>query len=153
MYQVCNAQPAPPSGANPSVTRSLDIIVARALEKDAAARYQDAAAMASDLRACLPELAGAGPAPAVPASGAAPGESTVAATIVMPIAGMHVLTRFDSEAALKRLMEPKGEDRRAMSPSMEPLPFVQRWLSDGALMAAVAVIVAAILAAAYIATT
>ena len=65
--------------------------------------------------------------------------------------GRHL--KLDSEAALKRLMEPKGEDRRAMSPSMEPLPFVQRWLSDGALMAAVAVIVAAILAAAYIATT
>jgi len=112
MYQVCNGQAAPPSSANPAVTRALDMIVARALEKDVAARYQDAAAMAVDLRACLPELAGAGPAPATPASGAKPGESTIAATIVMPIAGMHVLTRFDCDAALKRLAEPKGEDRR-----------------------------------------
>jgi len=150
MYQICNGQAAPPSAANPAVTRSLDIIVARALEKDAAARYQDAAAMAADLRACLPELAGAGPAPAIAAAGATPGEATVA-TLVMPIAGMHVLPRFDAEAALKRLTEPRGEDRRLMSPSMEPLPLIQRWLSDGALMAAFAVIAVAVVAAGYIA--
>jgi len=154
MYQICNGQAAPPSAANPAVTRSLDIIVARALEKDAAARYQDAAAMAADLRACLPELAGAGVAPAVAAPGALPGEGTiVAATVVMPIAGMHVLARFDPEAALKRLSEPRGEDRRLMSPSMEPLPLIQRWLADGALMAAFAVIAVAVAAAAYVATS
>jgi hypothetical protein len=75
----------------------------------------------------------------------------VAATVVMPIAGMHVLARFDPEAALKRLSEPHGEDRRLMSPSMEPLPLIQRWLSDGALMAAFAVIAVAVAAAAYVA--
>ena len=152
MYQVCNGQAAPPSSANPAVTRALDMIVARALEKDVAARYQDAAAMAVDLRACLPELAGAGPAPATPASGAKPGESTIAATIVMPIAGMHVLTRFDCDAALKRLAEPKGEDRRRMAPINEPPPLMQRWLSDGALMAATVLVVGAAIAAAYVAT-
>jgi eukaryotic-like serine/threonine-protein kinase len=153
MYQICNGTAAPPSAANPAVTRALDIIVARALEKDVAARYQDAAAMAADLRACLPELAGAGPAPAAPQSGGAPGEATIAAaTIVMPIAGLHVLGRFEPEAALKRLAEPRGEDRRRMAPTTEPLPLPQRWLSDGALMAASAVIAAALAAAAYIAT-
>ena len=154
MYQVCNGQAPPPSAANPAVTRALDIIAARALEKDANARYQDASAMAADLRACLPELAGAGPAPAVPASGAAVGEGTIAtATMVMPIAGMHVLSRFDPEAALKRLAEPKGDDRRRMAPTTEPPPLLQRWLSDGALMTAFVLVVAAIIAAAYIATT
>ena len=155
MYQVCNGQAPPPSAANPAVTRSLDIIVARALEKDVAARYQDAAAMAADLRACLPELAGAGPAPAIASASADhPGEATIAAaTVVMPIAGMHVLARFDAEAALKRLAEPRGEDRRLMSPSMEPLPLIQRWLSDGALMAAFGVIAVALVAAAYVATS
>jgi len=153
MYQVCNGQAPPPSAANPAVTRSLDIIVARALEKDVAARYQDAAAMAADLRACLPELAGAGPAPALPQAGAAVGEGTIAtATVVMPITGMHVLTRFDPDAALRRLTEPKGEDRRRMSPSMEPPPLLQRWLSDGPLMAAAVLLAAAVAAAGYIAS-
>ena len=153
MYQVCNGQAPPPSAANPAVTRSLDIIVARALEKEVAARYQDAAAMAADLRACLPELAGAGPAPAIPQAGAAVGEGTIAtATVVMPITGMHVLMRFDPEAALKRLSEPRGEDRRLMSPSMEPLPLIQRWLSDGPLMVAAVLVAAAVVAAGYIAS-
>jgi len=153
MYQVCNGQAPPPSAANPAVTRSLDIIVARALEKDVAARYQDAAAMAADLRACLPELAGAGPAPALPQAGAAVGEGTIAtATVVMPITGMHVLTRFDPDAALRRLTEPKGEDRRRMSPSMEPPPLLQRWLSDGPLMVAAVLVAAAVVAAGYIAS-
>ena len=153
MYQVCNGQAPPPSAANPAVTRSLDIIVARALEKDVAARYQDAAAMAADLRACVPELAGAGPAPALPQAGAAVGEGTIAtATVVMPITGMHVLTRFDPDAALRRLTEPKGEDRRRMSPSMEPPPLLQRWLSDGPLMAAAVLVAAAVVAAGYIAS-
>ena len=153
MYQVCNGQAPPPSAANPAVTRSLDIIVARALEKDVAARYQDAAAMAADLRACVPELAGAGPAPAIPQAGAAVGEGTIAtATVVMPITGMHVLTRFDPDAALRRLTEPKGEDRRRMSPSMEPPPLLQRWLSDGPLMAAAVLVAAAVVAAGYIAS-
>jgi hypothetical protein len=152
MYQVCNGQAPPPSAANPAVTRSLDIIVARALDKDVAARYQDAAAMAADLRACLPELAGAGVAPAAPQGGAGVGEGTIAsATVVMPITGMHVLARFEPEAALKRLTEPRGEDRRRMSPSMEPLPWVQRWLSDGPLMLACLLIAAAVVAAAYVA--
>jgi len=153
MYQVCNGQAPPPSAANPAVTRSLDIIVARALEKEVAARYQDAAAMAADLRACVPELAGAGPAPAIPQAGAAVGEGTIAtATVVMPITGMHVLTRFDPDAALRRLTEPKGEDRRRMSPSMEPPPLLQRWLSDGPLMAAAVLVAAAVVAAGYIAS-
>jgi len=153
MYQVCNGQAPPPSAANPAVTRSLDIIVARALEKEVAARYQDAAAMAADLRACVPELAGAGPAPAIPQAGAAVGEGTIAtATVVMPITGMHVLMRFDPDAALKRLTEPKGEDRRRMSPSMEPPPLLQRWLSDGPLMVAAVLVAAAVVAAGYIAS-
>jgi len=126
----------------------------RAMEKDLAARYQDASAMAADLRACLPELAGAGPAPMIAEGDLPPRESAIeAATMVMPIAGMHVLTRFDSEAALKRLTEPRGEDRRRMSPTLEPLPLVQRWLSDGALLTAFAVVAAAVITAWYIAGT
>ena len=156
MYQICNGRPQPPSAANPAVTRALDIIVARALEKDVDARYQDAAAMAADLRACLPELAGAGPAPAPAASPAAPLEPAPvggAATVAMPIAGLHLAARFDSAAGLKRLAEPRGEDRRRMSPIPEPTPFLQRWFSDGTLLAAIGLIAAAIAAAWFIASS
>jgi serine/threonine protein kinase len=154
MYQICNGRPPPPSAANPAVTRSLDIIVARALEKDVDARYQDAAAMAADLRACLPELAGAGPAPAAVPSvdiQLEPAAIVGAATVAMPIAGLHLSGRFDSGAALKRLAEPRGEDRRRMSPIVEPTPLVLRWLADGTLMAAAVLIAGAACAAWFIA--
>ncbi len=152
MYQICNGRAPPPSAANPAVTRSLDLIVAKALEKDLGARYQDASAMAADLRACLPELEGAGPAPLLPSGNAASPASIEAATVVMPIAGMHVLSRFASDTALKRLTEPRGADRRRMAPSAEPPTLLRRWVSDGALLFAAALIAAAIAAASYIAT-
>ena len=154
MYQICNGRAPPPSASNPAVTRALDIIVGRALEKDLDARYQDAGAMAMDLRAALPELAGAGPAPAFPPSDLERlNTSVAAATVVMPIAGVHVLPRFASEAALKRLIEPRGEDRRRMAPTAEPPPLLRRWLSDGAWLLATALIAAAIAAATYIAAS
>jgi serine/threonine protein kinase len=154
MYQICNGRSAPPSAANPAVTRALDIIVARALEKDLEARYQDAGTMAADLRACLPELAGAGPAPAAaPAPMPLEPASIVgSATVAMPIAGLHLSGRFDSGAGLKRLIEPRGEDRRRMSPIVEPRPLLLRWLSDGTLMAATLLIASAAAAAWYIVT-
>jgi serine/threonine-protein kinase len=153
MYQICNGRPLPPSATNPAVTRALDIIVARALEKDVDARYQDAAAMAADLRACLPEIAGAGPAPAPVAAVEPidPAPAAGAATVAMPIAGLHPSARFDSDAGLKRLSEPRGEDRRRMSPIAEPTPLLQRLLSDGTLVAATGLIAAATAAAWYIA--
>jgi serine/threonine-protein kinase len=158
MYQVCNAQPAPPSALNPAVTRTLDLIVARCLEKEPEKRYQDAAAMAADLRACLPGLAAGGaPAPAIAA--AEPGAAIATertlplgtATIVGPVAGLHVSARFDSHAALARLLEPRGDDRRRMSPSTEPPSILRRWLLDGALMAALALVTGAGAAAWFIA--
>jgi len=153
MYQICNGRAPPPSASNPAVTRSLDLIVARALEKDLDARYQDANALAADLRACLPELAGAGPAPVVTAGEAASRVASIeAATVVMPIAGMHVLSRFAADAALKRLTEPRGDDRRRMAPSTDPPTLARRLLSDGDFLLAVALIAAAIAAASYIAT-
>lgn len=56
MHMVATATPRPPSSANAAVPPMLDLIVAKALEKDPDARYQSAAELAADLRACLAGL-------------------------------------------------------------------------------------------------
>ena len=48
---------------NPEVPQMLDFVVARALKKDPAVRYQDAYEMAADLRDALAEMRGRSPAP------------------------------------------------------------------------------------------
>jgi len=58
LHQIATAAPRPPSATNPAVPAMLDLIVARALEKQPDARYQSAAELAADLRACLGELGG-----------------------------------------------------------------------------------------------
>ena len=56
MYNVSQVRPVPPSRINRQVPAMLDLVVAKALEKDANERYQDAHQFAADLRACLNEL-------------------------------------------------------------------------------------------------
>ena len=58
MQQIATAVPRPPSATNPEVPAMLDLIVAKTLEKQPGARYQSAAELAKDLRACLADLAG-----------------------------------------------------------------------------------------------
>ncbi len=74
MNAIATATPPPPSSVDQSLPAMLDLIIARALEKDPDARYQAAAEVAADLRACLEQLAhGLAGAPAVamaPESGA-----------------------------------------------------------------------------------
>ena len=53
MHMVATVTPRAPSLLNAAVPPMLDLIVARALEKDPDARYQGAAELATDLRACL----------------------------------------------------------------------------------------------------
>jgi serine/threonine-protein kinase len=154
MYHVCNTKPPPPSTKNLGVTRSLDLIVARAMEKDPAARYQDAAAMVADLRACMGELEGGSAGEANAASESAPAaahEDVAPAPAPSGIAGLHLAARFDSAAALARLAEPRGEDRRLMAPTTGPTPILRRWATDGSLMAALALIAVAAAAAWYVA--
>ena len=56
MYNVSQLRPVPPSRINRQVPAMLDLVVAKALEKDANERYQDAHQFAADLRACLNDL-------------------------------------------------------------------------------------------------
>jgi serine/threonine-protein kinase len=61
MYQIVHAAPPPPSAVSARVPPMLDLIVAKALAKDPAARYQDARELAADLRACRATLPDAAP--------------------------------------------------------------------------------------------
>jgi serine/threonine-protein kinase len=56
MYNVVNLRPVPPSYINRQIPPMLDLVLAKVLEKDPDARYQDAHQLADDLRACLTEI-------------------------------------------------------------------------------------------------
>ena len=56
MQQIVNATPRPPSSINTSLPPVLDLIIVKALAKQADTRYQSAAELAADLRACLAAL-------------------------------------------------------------------------------------------------
>ena len=58
LQQITTATPRPPSAANPSIPAVLDLIVAKALDKQPDGRYQSAAEFAADVRACLARLPG-----------------------------------------------------------------------------------------------
>jgi serine/threonine-protein kinase len=58
VYNVSQLRPVAPSRINRQVPAMLDLVVAKALEKDIDERYQDAHQFAADLRACLSELGG-----------------------------------------------------------------------------------------------
>jgi serine/threonine-protein kinase len=131
MQQIATATPPPPSAANPAVPAMLDLIVARALEKQPDARYQGAAELAADLRACLAELGGTAastaasgdvtartaaatsmqvdvPLDAAIASVAPAAASATAFTTTATDPGTHLpLSRkFDSAEALRQLARP-----------------------------------------------
>jgi serine/threonine protein kinase len=53
LQQITTATPRPPSAANPSLPAVLDLIVAKALDKQPDGRYQGAAEFAADVRDCL----------------------------------------------------------------------------------------------------
>ena len=135
MQQIATATPPPPSAANPAVPAMLDLIVARALEKQPNARYQGAAELAADLRACLAELGG--PAASTAASGDvtartaaatsmqvdvpldaaiasdAPAAASVTAfttTATDPGTHLPLSRKFDSAEALRQLARPTAAD-------------------------------------------
>jgi serine/threonine-protein kinase len=57
MYQVVHKEPPPPSACRDGQTNAFDAVITKALAKDPAARYQDAAALATALRRALREAA------------------------------------------------------------------------------------------------
>ncbi|MBI2312191.1 MAG: serine/threonine protein kinase [Betaproteobacteria bacterium] len=138
MYQTVNLVPEPPSRRNPAVPEMLDLIVAKAMAKDAEARYASTRELATDLRACKEQLAKggagavAGPSappsdgartlttPAAVAWGAAP---TAAAEEASP--ALALSKTFDSGGATLRLAQLTGsvDDLAAYAKTQKlPLP-------------------------------
>jgi eukaryotic-like serine/threonine-protein kinase len=58
MHNVVNVEHEPPSVIKPGLPPMLDFVVARALKKDPAVRYQDVYELSADLGSCLAELRG-----------------------------------------------------------------------------------------------
>jgi serine/threonine-protein kinase len=114
MFRVASFDPPAPSRVNPAVPTVLDLVVARAIAKDPAQRYQDAQELANDLRAAKPAEGAKSPPPR-PAPAAV---SSVMATQTMPLVREDVgaetgprlplSRRFDSTAALRALAEATG---------------------------------------------
>jgi serine/threonine-protein kinase len=157
MYNVSQLRPVPPSRINRQVPAMLDLVVAKALEKDANERYQDAHQFGADLRACLNELGVHRPEPdstqrmerTIPdgATGSADRTERIGADDAATIAegGPRSGTRaqviivdsntrlrlsqiFDSSAAVKRLVEPEMKDHaRLIKSPRPPTPITRFW--------------------------
>ncbi len=143
MHKIANAEPVAPSRLNPEVPSLLDFVLARALKKDPAVRYQDAYEMAADLRSCLAELRGRARA-AAREDGAGKDqtrtvkmESIGGRAVVAPAARaivsdtrMPLSRQFDSSAAVERLADPESGDRAKLSRPPRPVGAWRRMLHD-----------------------
>jgi serine/threonine protein kinase len=157
MYSVCNTRALPPSRLNPAVPPVLDLMVAKALEKDVQARYASAADLAADLRAFLEgRAAAATPAPAVHDDvfvvEATRPEATapLAPAAISDGLGLSVSRGFDSRRAIARLASPRGRDRALLAAPGAPPSFLARLARDRMLAWRTAAIVAALAASAAI---
>jgi eukaryotic-like serine/threonine-protein kinase len=168
MHNVAHVQQIPPSRLNSEVLSTLDLVVKKALEKDPAARYQDAYEFASDLRACLAELGGReetslATIDTLPLDAAAGAEATDTVKTVrlepertvrlMPGAGsigsdthLPLSPRFDSSAALRRLAEPAKRDAVLLARAPRPVGLLRRLRHDPALRTLILTVAAAALA-------
>jgi serine/threonine-protein kinase len=114
--------PPAPSTTNREVPPQLDGIIAKAMQKDPAARYQDARELATDLEACAATLGGVahgGDAAAAPMEPADPYTATVVAAAATPASlvppaplSLAVSAQIDSAAALRRLAMANAASRR-----------------------------------------
>jgi serine/threonine-protein kinase len=131
MHNVTYSEHEPPTRVNPALPAMLDFVVARALKKDAAVRYQDAFELAADLGTCLAELRGRDGAESGDATktvkleapdkaSAAPAARAIAVDTRLPVSRL-----FDSAAALRRIAETKGKYR-----APRRLGWFRRLLSD-----------------------
>ena len=129
MYQTLNSTPAAPSSRNPELPEIVDLIVAKALNKNVEERYQSAADVAKDLRDCREMLQGRAARPSVssedePGAPAAPTATrrqdkvlTIKSTSMKALSGapdkpaLTLAKAFDSYEATMRLAAITGMDK------------------------------------------
>jgi serine/threonine protein kinase len=152
-HNVTTLEPEPPSRRNPQVTSLLDFVVARALKKDPAVRYQDAYELAADLRTCLAELRSSPPVEGKDGTSEATRTvqlSTVdkasapAAVAIAPNTRLPLSRQLDSSAAIQRLAEPGRRDRALLGRAPRPVGVLRRlWNDAGPRLLFTSVLVAA----------
>jgi serine/threonine-protein kinase len=105
LFDVVNAPAPVPSHVNPELDGALDLIVGKAMAKNAEARYASAAELARDLRGYLEGAR----APAARAAALVPHpEATSPAVEAFSFSASR---RFDSTRAIDRLARSRGADR------------------------------------------
>jgi serine/threonine protein kinase len=109
-HSILNVDPVPPTRVIPTLPAMLDFVVARALKKDPAVRYQDARELAGDLTTCLAELRSQEPSvknegsrtvklePSGDKVAEAPAARAIAVDTRLPLSRL-----LDNSAALKRI--------------------------------------------------
>ena len=158
-HNVAHVEHEPPSRRNPEVSSLLDFVVARALKKDPAVRYQDAYEFAADLRQCLAELGGRAPAEGKDKTKTVKlgrgddkkAHSVPQAAAIAPSTRLALARQFDSTAALRRLSSAGKRDRALLSRLPRPVGFVRRMVSDTSARMLVASVLLAAAAGSYIA--
>ena len=153
-HSITYVEHEPPTRVNPELPAMLDFVVARALKKDPAVRYQDADEMAADLHTCLAEMRGREAAFDEAAEGSktqklnADGEPTIvgpAAAAILTDTRLPVSRHFDSAAALRRL----GKWRSGRPP--RPVGLLRRIIHDAPPRRLFVVIVLAAAAGSFVA--
>jgi serine/threonine-protein kinase len=136
-HNVTQVEPEPPTRLDPTLPSMIDFVVARALKKDPAVRYQDARELAADLETCLAELRGReAPVDKEDATRTvrletpdtaqlAPAAKAIATDTRLPLS-----RQFDSSFALLRLAEPSRADRRQLSSAPRAVGLMRRVLRD-----------------------
>ena len=159
-HNVTNTEHEPPTHVNPELPAMLDFIVARALKKDPAVRYQDAYELAGDLGTCLAELRGREGEEENGRKGARdttktvklePGDKAPAARAIAFDTRLPVSRQFDSSAALERLAQPSRGDLRKLAHAPRPVGTLRRLWHDRAPRRLLVAVLAAAIAGGWIA--
>ena len=159
-HNVTHAEHEPPTRLNPELPAMLDFVIARALKKNPAVRYQDAYELAADLATCLAELRGR------ESLADQDGDKDMARTVKMELnpraalapaaraitfdTRLPVSRQFDSSVALQRLVEPSARDARKLARATRPVGILRRLWNDRTPRRLLAVMLVAALAGGYI---
>jgi serine/threonine protein kinase len=140
MHNVVHVEHEPPTRLKPELPAMLDFVVARALKKDPAVRYQDAYELSADLGNCLAELRGR----AASAEETTGGTKTIklerggktlpapAAQAIAPDTQLPLSRQFDSAAALEHIARLAKRNPRRLARAPRRVGLLRRIACDAA---------------------